>query len=109
MLNACYGDVGKGGIGSQAYQDNNKYSRKNVTPRTERIWRRRRKNNKSKKKNGKDSSFEYYKLETNPSFLMEVRSCKDSESHCEINNARHMPHNHFVVAPGTIQSPILPN
>ena len=62
MLNARNGGVGNGGIGEQAAKGNNKYGRKNVTPRKKRIYKRRRKNNKSKKKNGKDSSFEYYKL-----------------------------------------------
>ena len=97
MLNSRDGGVGNRCIGAQAAEGDNKYGRKTVTPRTKRIWKRRRKKNKPKKKNGKDSNFEYYKLETFPSFSLEVRSWEDSGSYCEVNRARHMPQNHFVV------------
>ena len=98
MLNARVGGVGNGGIGAQAAEGDNKYGRKTVTPRTKRIWKRKRKKNKLKKKNGEDSDFEYYKLETLPYFLLELRSWEDSESYCKVNRARHMPQNNFVVA-----------
>ena len=45
----------------------------------------------------KDSSFEYYKLETFSSFSLEVSSWEDSELYCEVNRARYRPQNHFMV------------
>ena len=83
---------------------------------TKRIWKRSRKKNKLKKENGKNSNFEYYKLYTFPSFLLELCSWEDSELYCELNRARHMLQNHFAVASqdtdievGSIQAPILTN
>ena len=58
MLNARDDSVGNGGILEQAAKGVRKYNSKYVTPRTNRVWKRRRKNNKSSKKNGKDSNFE---------------------------------------------------
>ena len=46
MLNARDGGVDNGGIGAQADEGDKKYCRKTVTPRTKRIWKRRRKKNK---------------------------------------------------------------
>ena len=97
MLNARDGGVGNRGIGEQVAEGKNKYGRKNVTPRTKRILKRRRKKNKLKKKNGKDSKFEYYKLETFSSFSLEVCSWEDSGSYCKVNHAGHMPQNNFMV------------
>ena len=57
MLNARNGGVGNGGIGEQAAKGDNKYGGKTVTPKTKRIWKRRRNKNNSKKKNGKNSNF----------------------------------------------------
>ena len=57
MLNAHDGGVGNGGIGAQVAEGDNTYGRKTVTPRTKRIWKRRRNKNNSKKKNGKNSNF----------------------------------------------------
>ena len=68
MLNARDGGVGNGGIGAQADEVDNKYGRKTVTPIKKRIRKRRKNKNKVNKKNGKDTKFEYYKLEPPPSF-----------------------------------------
>ena len=77
MLNARGGGVGNGGIGARAVEGDNKYGMESVTPRNKRIWKRSRKKNKPNKKNGKDSNFEYYKLEPPPSFSLELPSWED--------------------------------
>ena len=97
MINTRDGSVGNGGIGAKAAKGDNKYGREDVTPITKRIWKRRRKKNKLNNNNGKDSNFQDYKLETFPSLSLEVSSWEDSESYCEVNFARHMPQNHFLV------------